>query len=143
MSMSQPIPEHLIQSQGLQYVVSKGWNWQLADDNQIRIETCPFCSHGNYHLYMCVSGPKDFLYFCHRCGKTGNGKTLKEFMGDSIPGVESRSEWAGKGEKKTDALPDVEACHTALLGNAEALDYLINVRGFSSEIISQQKLGLK
>ena len=27
MSMSQPIPEHLIQSQGLAYVVSKGWNW--------------------------------------------------------------------------------------------------------------------
>ena len=70
-------------------------------------------------------------------------KTLKEAQGDSIPGVKSRSEWAGKGEKKTDALPDVEACHTALLGNAEALDYLINVRGFTQEIINQQKLGIK
>jgi twinkle protein len=34
-------------------------------------------------------------------------------------------------------------CHAALLSDAEAMDYLMNVRGFSKEIIDRQKLGLK
>jgi len=56
--------------------------------------------------------------------------------------VDSRKEWAGSGENP-DTLPDVEACHAALLGEAEAMDYLLNVRGFSKEIIEKQKLGFK
>src|SRR5271157_3311456 len=42
-----------------------------------------------------------------------------------------------------DELPDVEMCHAALLSDADVLDYLINVRGFTKEIIDRQKLGLK
>ena len=48
----------------------------------------------------------------------------------------------GSGEKP-DTLPDVEACHATLLGDAETLDYLLNVRGFSEATIKRQKLGLK
>jgi hypothetical protein len=141
--MSTPLPESLLQSQGAQYAVSKGWGWTDNGDGQIKIDKCPICGKDNGHFYMATSGNKDGLWFCHFCGKTGNLKTLKEELGDAIRGVDSRSDWAGKGEKKIDALPDINACHIALLNNADALDYLINVRGFTSEIIKQQKLGLK
>jgi hypothetical protein len=54
--------------------------------------------------------------------------------------VESKKEWAGSD---VDLLPNVEECHLALLGDAETLDYLLNVRGFTKEVIAQQKIGLK
>jgi len=144
------IPEHLKDSPGLQFVVSQGWNWRGGDGGQIEIEKCPFCRKGDYKLYMAVMNPqegtRDGLYFCHHggCNATGNLRTLKEKLGLIIPGVESRKEWAESGKAKTpDALPDAVACHAALLGDPETLDYLINVRGFSQEIIDKQKLGIK
>lgn len=140
--MSQVIPAELAQSVGLQYATAKGWTWRLAQDDQIQIEKCPFCNDSNYHLYMAVKGNKDGLYFCHKCGKTGNLRTLQEEQGDRIANVDSRSEWA-KGDKKVDPLPDPDQCHAALMGDADALDYLLNVRGFSQEIIDRQKLGVK
>src|ERR1700690_867443 len=140
--MSQPIPAALANSVGLQYAASKGWNWQDNGDGQIKIEVCPICKKDNYHFFMAVSGNKDGLWFCHKCGETGNLQTLQEAQGDRIPGVTSRKEWAGK-EKAPDALPDVAACHAALLSDAEAMDYLLNTRGFTAEIINQMKLGLK
>lgn len=56
-----------------------------------------------------------------------------------IPGVESKKDWS---EKKTEPLPDVDACHQALLEDEAAMDYLMNGRGFSREIIEKQKIGL-
>ena len=148
--MSQAIPENLRASQGLKFVIEQGWNWQTSGDGaQIQIEKCPFCSKGDFKLYMAVADPKessrDGLFFCHHgsCAKTGNLRTLAEHLGVRIAGVDSRKEWAGQGEKQHDALPDVELCHATLLGDAEAMDYLLNVRGFSKEIIDRQKLGLK
>jgi replicative DNA helicase/5S rRNA maturation endonuclease (ribonuclease M5) len=67
---------------------------------------------------------------------------LQEQCGDRIAAVESRKDWAGNAGKQ-DSLPDVESCHAALLGDASAMDYLLNVRGFSKEIIEKQRLGLK
>lgn len=142
------IPQDLKNSPGLQFVTSQGWNWKDSGGGQIAIEICPFCKKGEYKLYMAVMNPeqgtRDGLYFCHHgsCGKTGNLRTLKEHLGLRIPGVESRSEWAGR-EGKADELPDVEACHSALLGDAEVMDWLLNVRGFTEEIIKKQKLGIK
>lgn len=140
--MSQPIPAELAHSVGLQYCVSKGWEWRPASDDQITVEKCPVCGKDNHHFYMATQGNRDGLWCCHHCGKTGNLRTLQEQQGDRIANVDSRSEWA-KGEKKTDPLPDPDQCHAALLGDADALDYLLNVRGFSQEIIDRQKLGIK
>jgi len=138
------------ESPALKYVESKGWNWDGGSGGQIQIEECPFCHKKEFKFYMAVANPsegssRDGLYFCHHgsCQKTGNLRVLQEHMGDRIAGVESRSEWAGKGDRKQDALPDVDVCHSALLGDADAMDYLLNVRGFSEAIIKQQKLGLK
>ena len=148
--MSQAIPENLRASQALKFVVEQGWKWQGdGSSGQIQVETCPYCKKGDYKFYIAVNDPKDGtrdgLHFCHHgsCAKTGNLRTLAEHVGVRIAGVDSRREWAGTGESKPDALPDVDACHAALLGDAEAMDYLINVRGFTKEIIAQQKLGLK
>jgi KaiC/GvpD/RAD55 family RecA-like ATPase len=58
-----------------------------------------------------------------------------------VAGVDSRKEWAGtKGEQEQ--LPNADMCYANLLSDAEAMDYLLNVRGFSREIIEKQKLGL-
>src|SRR5271157_311477 len=148
--MSQAIPENLRASLGIKFVIEQGWNWELdGTGSQIIIETCPYCKKNNKKFYMAVSdsrvSTRDGLFFCHNgsCNKTGNLRTLQEHLGVRIAGVESRREWAGTGENKPDTLPDVDACHAALLGDAEAMDYLLNVRGFTQEIIDRQKLGLK
>jgi DnaB-like helicase C terminal domain/Toprim domain len=148
--MSKAIPDNLRASQGLKFVIEQGWNWELdATGSQIIIETCPYCKSGDKKFYMAVADPKestrDGLHFCHRgsCSKTGNLRTLSEHLGIRITGVDSRKEWAGQVEKQHDDLPNVELCHAALLGDADAMDYLLNVRGFTKEIIEKQKLGLK
>lgn len=146
--MAQAIPESLRTSPALQFITRQGWNWRGPEGGQIQIETCVFCHKSDFKFYMAVmaaeEGTRDGLYMCHHgsCQKTGNLRTLAEHVGERIAGVDSRSEWAGK-EKKQDALPDVAVCHAALLGDADALDYLLNVRGFSREVIEKYKLGLK
>ena len=143
------IPENLRASQALKFVVEQGWEWQGPSNGQIQIKNCPYCKKGDFKFYIAVNDPKegtrDGLHFCHHgsCAKTGNLRTLQEHLGLRIAGVDSRREWAGAGEGKPDELPNVDVCHAALLGDAETLDYLINVRGFTPEIIAQQKLGLK
>jgi hypothetical protein len=129
------------------FVISQGWNWEGPNGGQIQIEVCPFCKKGEFKFYIAVCDPeestRDGLYFCHHgsCQKTGNLRTLQEALGVRIAGVDSRKEWAGtKGEQEQ--LPNVDMCHAALLGDADAMDYLLNVRGFSQEIIERQKLGL-
>jgi KaiC/GvpD/RAD55 family RecA-like ATPase len=137
-----PLPDNLLQSKGAQYVVSKGWNYRVAGD-QLEIEKCPLCDKDNYHFRMAYDPSRDGLWMCFKCGESSNLRNLKERLGDAIAGVESRSEWAGQPDKKTDALPDPVACHANLLGDAEAMDYLLNVRGFTQEVIERQQLGLQ
>lgn len=135
------IPPELANSVGLLYCVSKGWDWKESGSDQIQVDVCPQCKHDGFHFYMCVKGNKDGVWMCHRCGKSGNLRSLQEDLGDRIQGVESRSEWGNK-DKKTEALPDVDKAHEVLLQDADALDYLMNVRGFTDEVIRSQKLGL-
>jgi replicative DNA helicase len=134
----QSIPQQFSSSKAFAYVVSKGWIWREYADG-VNVENCPYCSHGNYHFYMSCKDNFDGVFKCHRCGISGNLRTLMEKMGDRIPGVESRSDWANGS--KVEELPDFEKAHEALLSNEAALSYLINSRGFSLEIIKQQKIG--
>jgi 5S rRNA maturation endonuclease (ribonuclease M5) len=145
---SQAIPAELRNSPTIQYITKKGWNWQGPAGGQVQVETCPFCKKGGFKFYVACNDPeestRDGLFFCYHgsCGKTGNLRTLQEHCGDRIANVDSRAEWSGKKEKQ-DALPDADICHATLLGDASAMDYLLNVRGFTKEIIERQKLGLK
>lgn len=141
------IPEQYQGSVALQFVQSRGWDWKPSSPPNIELETCPYCGKSNYgHFYMEVHGTadeqqnRDGLHQCHRCGKGGSLYSLKEHLGVVIPGVQSRKDWSG-GEKKIEPLPDVDACHQALLEDEAALDYLKNGRGFSPEIIERQKIG--
>jgi twinkle protein len=145
--MAQAIPAGLEKSKALQYITQKGWNWQGPVGGQVQLEVCPYCKKSGYKCYVAVGDPaedsRDGLHFCHfaSCGATGNLRKLQEHCGDRIPGVDSRQEWAGKG--KQDELPNIETLHAALLNDPEVLDYLLNVRGFTQEVIERQKLGLK
>jgi 5S rRNA maturation endonuclease (ribonuclease M5) len=144
--MTQAMPVGLERSAAMRLVISQGWNFNPPSGGQVAVEKCPFCGKDGHKFYVAVSDPdegtRDGLYFCHKCQATGNLRTLQEKLGLRIAGVDSRAEWAGKKEKQ-DALPDVEMCHAALLSDAEVMDYLLNVRGFTKEIIERQKLGLK
>jgi len=146
--MTQAMPASLEKSSALRYVIGKGWSWSGPNGGNIQIEKCPLCGGGGSKFYMKVADPAestgDGLFQCFHgsCGKTGNLRSLQELLGDRVPGVESRAAWAGTTGKQ-DALPNVDECAAALLGNAEVMDYLLNVRGFSREIIEKQRLGLK
>jgi twinkle protein len=142
------IPAGLEKSVAMRYVISKGWSWTGPSGGNIQLEVCPLCGKDGAKFYMKVVDPSestgDGLFQCFHgsCGKTGNLRSLQEQCGDRIAMVESRKDWAGSTGKQ-DALPDVESCYAALLGDASAMDYLLNVRGFSREIIEKQRLGLK
>lgn len=137
------VPAHLATSVGVQFVQSQGWTWREGADGHIEIETCPICKKGEFKLYMNTVGNKDGVWMCFHgsCQKSGNLRTLQEEIGIRIKGVDSRSEWA-KADKKVDPLPNPDECHNTLMGDADALDYLINTRGFTQDIIDRQKIGL-
>lgn len=145
--MVQAIPAELSKSAAMKLILSQGWNWIGPNGGQVQVEECPFCHKKDYKMYIAVSDPeestRDGLFMCHHgsCQKTGNLRTLQEALGLRIANVDSRKEWAGsKGEQEQ--LPNADMCHANLLADAEVMDYLLNVRGFSKEIIEQQKLGL-
>jgi hypothetical protein len=140
------IPAQFQGSNALQLIIQQGWQWKQTDSVRIVLGKCPFCEKPE-HCYVEIHGEadelktRDGLYLCQRCGKSGNLYALKQHLGLIIPGVSSQKEW-GNSEKKIDPLPDTDACHSALLADTDALDYLCNVRGFSLDIVKQQKLGL-
>ena len=145
----QAIPAELSKSAAMALIISQGWNWQGPTGGQIQVEECPFCHKKEFKFYVAASDPevssRDGLYFCHHgsCQTTGNLRTLQEHLGIRVAGVDSRKEWAGAGKSDApETLPNADVCHATLLSDAEAMDYLLNVRGFSAEIIAQQKLGL-
>lgn len=135
-------------SHALQLITSQGWNWKQSTAPNVEVETCAYCKKVGYgHFYIELHGitdpqaNRDGLHTCHRCGTGGSLYDLKKALGIVKPGIESRKEWADQ-ERKIEPLPDTEACHQALLEDEAAMDYLINGRGFSREIIQQQKIGL-
>lgn len=145
--MSTVSPE-LLSSPAFQLVQSQGWDWKPGTSPNIELDTCPYCSKsGGGHFYMEVHGAesgtpqRDGLHTCHRCGKGGNLYALKQKLNLIVSGTDSRKDWGG-GKKKIEPLPDTEALHQALLEDEDAMDYLMNGRGFSREIIQRQKLGL-
>jgi 5S rRNA maturation endonuclease (ribonuclease M5) len=133
-------------SAALAFIKSQGWQWRPVDSIRIELETCCYCHKDGYgHLYFEVHpttdtlAQRDGLFQCHRCGRSGNLTSLKKDLGFAVTSIESKKEWAGK---KIDPLPDVEVCHQALLDDEDALEYLLNGRGFSLAIIQDRKLGL-
>lgn len=145
--MANAIPAGYENSPAMQLIISQGWNFHSPSGGQVAVEKCPYCKRSDYKFYIAVSeDPKtdsrDGLNYCHICQESSNLRKLQEHLGLRVAGVDSRKDWAGKTEKPDD-LPDPNICHATLLGDADALDYLLNVRGFSQEIIERQKLGLK
>jgi len=141
------VPESMQGSAALQFIMSRGWDWKVGSHPNIILEKCPYCQKDD-HCYMEIHGTsesdqssRDGLHLCQRCGKSGNLYSLKQKLGIVIAGVSSQKDWAAD-KQKVEELPDVEACHQALMQDDDALEYLVNVRGFSLDIIQKQKLGL-
>jgi replicative DNA helicase/5S rRNA maturation endonuclease (ribonuclease M5) len=145
--MTSVMPVGLEKSVAMQLIISQGWNFSPPNGGQVAVEKCPFCLKDGGKFYVAVeedptSNSRDGLWFCHKCQATGNIRTLQEKLGLRIANVHSNKDWSGKSDTP-EALPSLEECHARLLGDADALDYLLNVRGFSREIVERQKLGLK
>jgi replicative DNA helicase len=144
--MNNNIPESFQGSAALQLIQSQGWDWKITTAPNILLEKCPHCGKDN-HCYMEIHGEndpqknRDGLFLCQRCGKSGNLYALKQKLGLVSADISSQKDWASD-KKKIDALPDIEACHTALLNDEAALEYLCLIRGFSLDIIKKQKIGL-
>ena len=121
----QSIPEQMAGSPAIQLVQSQGWGFKAVSDQQILLDKCPFCGKDS-HFYMEVHGPeseqkqRSGLFLCQRCGKSGNLYALKQHLGLVISGVASQKEW-GNSEKKIEPLPDIMACHEALLAVEDAM----------------------
>jgi RecA/RadA recombinase len=142
------LPEEYKTSRALQFVQQQGWTWRPVSPPKIELETCPHCSHDGWHAYMEVyakddpEASRDGLHGCVRCNKGGGLRSLKEKLGIELAGVSSGKDWAGQS-KEAEGIIDTDALHTALMADEDALAYLMEVRGFSLEIIQEQKLGLK
>jgi twinkle protein len=135
-------------SAALQFVQSQGWTYHEEGPNDIRLNKCPYCkSESRSPLKIEIHGAgdeqksRDGLHICHSCGRSGRLADLKQHLGITIPTVFSQKDFLS-GEKKIEELPDVEECHQALLADEDAMDYLMNGRGFSREIIERTKLGI-
>lgn len=133
----------MINSKSLQYIQSKGWKYKESGNDKIELYECPFCKQNNTkfgHFYIIIDGSnRDGLWQCFRCGKSGNLITLQQQLGDRIADVVS---FTDSKNIKIEELPNIELCHENLLGDENALDYLINERGFSLNIIKKQKIGI-
>lgn len=122
-------------SQGMQLVESQGWKWKRVDSSRIELEACMLCGKTGFgHFYMEVN---QGVWSCHHCGENGNLYALKQHLG-----IKPEPKQLKDSSSKMDSLPDVDACHQALLEDGDALDYLMNGRGFSMAIIKRQKLGV-
>lgn len=128
-------------SPALKLINELGLKWKPVDKDQIELETCFHCGKTGYgHMYVTIYPStseyknRDGLFTCHRCGHSGNYSGL--------PGYKPANIVAERQSKTRDPLPDVEACHKALLNDEDALEYLMVERGWSLDIIQKQKLGL-
>ena len=135
-------------SAALQFVISQGWQFSEEGPNDIRLARCPYCkSESRSPLKIEIHGSgddnrsRDGLHICHKCGKSGRLNDLKTHLGLNIPGVEGRKDFSSS-QKTIEELPDIESCHQVLLADEDAMDYLMNGRGFSREIIQKTKLGI-
>lgn len=141
------VPDSLQGSQAISFLLTQGRKFRVASEPNIEVEICPYCRKDNFHLRMEVHGAgdeqtnRDGLHHCLVCGKSGNLLALKQHLGIAIAGVESRKDWSN-GDVKPDTLPDVDAAHELLLSDDAAIEYLTIARGFSLDVIKQQKIGL-
>jgi twinkle protein len=132
-----------VESRTLNYVLSKGWDYEKSGVDQIKIRQCPFCPNDNWKFYINVGGDKkDGLWQCFVCNEAGNLHKLMEQQGDSLQGVMSMKE-ASAGLQTPERIPNIAAFHKALMDDEEALDYLVGERGFSIEVIEKYQLGVE
>lgn len=131
----------------LRLIKEQGWDWKPVDSSNIELDTCWYCGKKGYgHLYVEIQpttsdkAKRDGLHTCHKCGRGGNLTTIPGYVQTKRADKDVRS--SSNNNNNRDPLPDIEACHQALLDDEDALEYLMVERGWSLDIIQKQKLGL-
>src|SRR5271157_487627 len=138
------VPSEFSTSRAMQYVLSKNWDWKQSDSERIELETCPLCHKSGYgHFYIITNGTKqDGLWLCHHCGKSSHLNGLKEELGDkpqySTGNSNAITSYSTGGPEE---MPNIQAMHETLLADEDAMDYLVNERGFTIETIKKFRLG--
>lgn len=120
------------------YLLQKAWEFKHSGD-QLVVQECPFCNNPNHKFYI---NKTTGLWDCKVCGESGNLYKLMAELGDRTEGIMSTRE-AANATVRPGKLPDVETAHERLLDSEDALEYLVGIRGFTMEVITQQKLGLQ
>lgn len=137
------MPEIPIESPTLNYIATKGWEFQESGVDQVKLKQCLFCDNDNWRFYINVGGSKkDGLWQCFVCNEAGNLHKLRESQGDKIQGVMSMRDSAA-GLQQSEPVPPIAALHTKLMEDEEALDYLVGERGFSTAVIEKYQLGVE
>ena len=137
----------------LDYIREKGLQHQVRG-KEIVLRECPFCGDTRNHFYI---EPNEGQFFCHKCQERGNLISLKKHLGDHQPkpdekgreknsresmGAINQAFPAKAGPRKLDEKMASES-HAMLLGDAEAMRYLIEERRLTLETIKSFTLGLR
>jgi len=122
------------------YIKSKGWQSKQSETRpeDLNVKDCAYCGNDKWAFYINKSTG---LHNCQDCGRGGNLFTLRQEMGDEEPSLEIESFKTHRVVKNKD-LPDVAACHEALLADTDAMLYLERDRGYTREAIIKCQLGL-
>lgn len=120
------------------YLASKGVQVHRAAGKELTAH-CWYCADGDTKgkgkLYL---NADTWLYQCKRCMVSGNRKTMLEHFGDEDEAVHDTFDPLKRRRILEEAA---NIAHDMLLGNDEALSYLIDERKIHPELVVAQKLG--
>jgi archaellum biogenesis ATPase FlaH len=121
------------------FLTSQRWAFKSSGAELVTI--CPFCDKPEYFYMHRETG----LWKCHRCGQKGNLFQLCHHLGlgNKAPdGIQSIGH-ALKVERRRIPTTKVDAMHAALLAEQTTLDYCLNVRRWTLDVVKRFKLGLR
>lgn len=132
-------------SELVDYLQSKGWRHREKGGQVWLLEPCPFCG-GKGKLYF--HGERG-TWRCNKCDERGNILTMKRRLGDLQEVAKPVGYYFGVKDRPPAQLAVsrppgdlVPRCHQRLLQDEDALDYVMEARGFSLETVAQFQLGL-
>jgi hypothetical protein len=125
----------------------QGWPFKRAGEELIA--SCPFCEEPDRrpeHFYM---QSRTGVWNCKKCGESGNlyqlRKRLNLTSGNcSIQGIRSLGD-AISGNRQAKRIPasQIDSMHAALLQDPESLDYCLQTRFWSLDVLKKLKIGLR
>lgn len=126
------------------YLKQKQWPYRSADEDNLAIQTCPFCDRSKWKFYIHATR---LVYRCWHCEAKGNFYKLRRALGD-LTKVVAASDLGDNSNTKTSkaktTVPPkkIAQWHKQLLADKDAIEYC-KARGFTIETIKRFRLGLE